>query len=273
VGRRPDTVRLVRAAAIRRHRHGDGSVAPARGDRRRSDLSLGELLRRLSGLRPGSRAFSSPRRAPPWRPPRAPSFPRDSSRGPAALRVVRRHRACGPLDRRAPAIRRAAEEISIATSVSSTTPRSRGRGRAGRRRRRRDDRAPGSARRISDRVARRRAPGSPRVLLASGHGGVLDRASVVLEGEFLPGPRRGGRREGPRGRSSGTRCEPRRARLAAARHAPRRAPVRPRGGSGAGGRGRARPRSHRRRARGPRGTRGGPAAPRRRVRRARRARR
>jgi ATP-dependent helicase HrpB len=36
-----------------------------------------------------------------------------------------------------------------------------------------------------DRLARRRAAGSPRVLLASGHGGVLDRASVVLEGEFL----------------------------------------------------------------------------------------
>jgi ATP-dependent RNA helicase HrpB len=36
-----------------------------------------------------------------------------------------------------------------------------------------------------DRLARRRAVGSARVLLASGHGGVLDRASVVLEGEFL----------------------------------------------------------------------------------------
>jgi len=36
-----------------------------------------------------------------------------------------------------------------------------------------------------DRLARRRAPGSPRVVLASGHGGVLDRESVVLEGEFL----------------------------------------------------------------------------------------
>jgi ATP-dependent helicase HrpB len=36
-----------------------------------------------------------------------------------------------------------------------------------------------------DRLARRRAVGSPRVLLASGHGGVLDRETVVLEGEFL----------------------------------------------------------------------------------------
>ena len=36
-----------------------------------------------------------------------------------------------------------------------------------------------------DRLARRRAAGSPRVWLASGHGGVLDRESVVLEGEFL----------------------------------------------------------------------------------------
>jgi ATP-dependent helicase HrpB len=36
-----------------------------------------------------------------------------------------------------------------------------------------------------DRLARRRSAGSPRVLLASGHGGVLDRASVVHEGEFL----------------------------------------------------------------------------------------
>jgi ATP-dependent helicase HrpB len=36
-----------------------------------------------------------------------------------------------------------------------------------------------------DRLARRRAAGSPRIVLASGHGGVLDRRSVVLEGEFL----------------------------------------------------------------------------------------
>jgi ATP-dependent helicase HrpB len=36
-----------------------------------------------------------------------------------------------------------------------------------------------------DRLARRRAAGSPRVLLASGHGGVLDRQSVVVDGEFL----------------------------------------------------------------------------------------
>ena len=36
-----------------------------------------------------------------------------------------------------------------------------------------------------DRLARRRAAGSPRVVLASGHGGVLDRGSVVLDGEFL----------------------------------------------------------------------------------------
>ena len=36
-----------------------------------------------------------------------------------------------------------------------------------------------------DRLARRRAAGSPRVVLASGHGGVLDRQSVVLDGEFL----------------------------------------------------------------------------------------
>ena len=36
-----------------------------------------------------------------------------------------------------------------------------------------------------DRLARRRAPGSPRVVLASGHGGVLDRQSVVVDGEFL----------------------------------------------------------------------------------------
>jgi len=36
-----------------------------------------------------------------------------------------------------------------------------------------------------DRLARRRAPGSPRVVLFSGHGGVLDRESVVHEGEFL----------------------------------------------------------------------------------------
>ncbi len=36
-----------------------------------------------------------------------------------------------------------------------------------------------------DRLARRRAAGSPRVLLASGRGGVLDRQSVVVDGEFL----------------------------------------------------------------------------------------
>jgi ATP-dependent helicase HrpB len=36
-----------------------------------------------------------------------------------------------------------------------------------------------------DRLARRRAAGSPRVVLASGHGGVLDRQSVVIDGEFL----------------------------------------------------------------------------------------
>jgi len=36
-----------------------------------------------------------------------------------------------------------------------------------------------------DRLARRRAAGSPRVVLASGHGGVLDRDSVVHDGEFL----------------------------------------------------------------------------------------
>jgi ATP-dependent helicase HrpB len=36
-----------------------------------------------------------------------------------------------------------------------------------------------------DRLARRRSAGSPRVVLASGHGGVLDRQSVVVEGEFL----------------------------------------------------------------------------------------
>lgn len=36
-----------------------------------------------------------------------------------------------------------------------------------------------------DRLARRRAPGSPRLVLASGHGAVLDRASVVHEGEIL----------------------------------------------------------------------------------------
>ena len=36
-----------------------------------------------------------------------------------------------------------------------------------------------------DRLARRREPGSPRVVLAGGHGGVLDRASVVHEGEWL----------------------------------------------------------------------------------------
>ena len=36
-----------------------------------------------------------------------------------------------------------------------------------------------------DRLCRRRAAGSPRVVLASGHGGVLDRGSVVLDGEFL----------------------------------------------------------------------------------------
>jgi ATP-dependent helicase HrpB len=36
-----------------------------------------------------------------------------------------------------------------------------------------------------DRLARRRAAGSPRVVLASGHGGVLDRGSVVVDGEFL----------------------------------------------------------------------------------------
>ncbi len=36
-----------------------------------------------------------------------------------------------------------------------------------------------------DRLARRRSPGSRRVLLASGHGGVLDHESVVVDGEFL----------------------------------------------------------------------------------------
>ncbi len=36
-----------------------------------------------------------------------------------------------------------------------------------------------------DRLSRRRSAGSPRVVLASGHGGVLDRGSVVLDGEFL----------------------------------------------------------------------------------------
>ena len=36
-----------------------------------------------------------------------------------------------------------------------------------------------------DRLARRRDPRSPRVLLASGHGGVIDRNSVVLDGEFV----------------------------------------------------------------------------------------
>jgi ATP-dependent helicase HrpB len=36
-----------------------------------------------------------------------------------------------------------------------------------------------------DRVARRRAPGSPRVLLASGHGAVLSKESGVYEGEYL----------------------------------------------------------------------------------------
>jgi ATP-dependent helicase HrpB len=36
-----------------------------------------------------------------------------------------------------------------------------------------------------DRLARRRSAGSPRVVLASGHGGVLDRQSVVVDGEFL----------------------------------------------------------------------------------------
>ena len=36
-----------------------------------------------------------------------------------------------------------------------------------------------------DRLARRRAAGSPRVVLASGHGGRLDRESVVFDGEFL----------------------------------------------------------------------------------------
>ncbi len=36
-----------------------------------------------------------------------------------------------------------------------------------------------------DRVARRRSPGSPRVLLASGHGGILEAESGVREGEFL----------------------------------------------------------------------------------------
>jgi ATP-dependent helicase HrpB len=36
-----------------------------------------------------------------------------------------------------------------------------------------------------DRLSRRRAAGSPRIVLASGHGGVLDRESVVIDGEFL----------------------------------------------------------------------------------------
>jgi len=36
-----------------------------------------------------------------------------------------------------------------------------------------------------DRLSRRRSAGSPRVVLASGHGGVLDRGSVVIDGEFL----------------------------------------------------------------------------------------
>ena len=37
----------------------------------------------------------------------------------------------------------------------------------------------------ADRVARRRAPGSPRVVLASGHGAVIAPESGVQEGEFL----------------------------------------------------------------------------------------
>jgi len=36
-----------------------------------------------------------------------------------------------------------------------------------------------------DRLARRRSSGSPRVVLSSGHGGVVDRESVVHDGEFL----------------------------------------------------------------------------------------
>jgi ATP-dependent helicase HrpB len=36
-----------------------------------------------------------------------------------------------------------------------------------------------------DRLARRRAAGSPRLVLAAGHGGLLDRESVVVDGEFL----------------------------------------------------------------------------------------
>lgn len=88
--------------------------------------------------------------------------------------------------RHPPAIRRAAEEIASAT------------------RRVLDDRAFASVlsdarvegddetvvRRallagFPDRLSRRRSAGSPRVVLASGHGGVVDGASVVIDGEFL----------------------------------------------------------------------------------------
>ena len=48
-----------------------------------------------------------------------------------------------------------------------------------------------------DRLARRRAPGSDLVTLASGHGGRLARESGVREGDFLVAlDARGGRRDG-----------------------------------------------------------------------------
>lgn len=85
-----------------------------------------------------------------------------------------------------PAIRRAAEEIASATrrvfddrAFASVLSRARVEG---------DDET--VVRRallagFPDRLSRRRSAGSPRVVLASGHGGVVDGASVVIDGEFL----------------------------------------------------------------------------------------
>ena len=59
-----------------------------------------------------------------------------------------------------------------------------------------------------DRVGRRRQPGSPRVLLASGHGAVLSAESGVRDGEFLRRNRRPGRpaRRGRRSAGFGWRA-------------------------------------------------------------------
>ena len=82
------------------------------------------------------------------------------------------------IDRAPPGVRRAAEEIAAAARrvLGPRVPS--------------DEDEETNVRRallagFPDRLARRRAAGSPRVVLATGHGGVLDRESVVHSGEFL----------------------------------------------------------------------------------------